>query len=154
MFTVIMEGVLVGLSSFVQALQHFSNIKESGLISSILVRTLMDRRYYHGIRTAAALALSKCATADLAWVGQFHLMKAFQEFFCFPGSSIPRSNDFTDFTSYYVQKAIPTSMSRIRNLSGACPTSAQKWLLDVLRYNDNSNNIVSFSNTEKQSSEN
>lgn len=105
----------------------------------------MDRRYYHGIRTAAALALSKCATADLAWVGQFHLMKAFQEFFCFPGSSIPRGGDFTDFTSYYVQKAIPTSMSRIRNLSGACPTAAQKWLLDVLRYNDNSNNIVSLS---------
>lgn len=123
-----------------EALQHLASIKESALISSILVRTLMDRRYYHGIRTEAALALSKCATADLAWVGQFHLMKAFQEFFCFPGSAIPRSNDFTDFTSYYVQKAIPTSMSRIRNLSGACPTSAQKWLLDVLRYNDNSNN--------------
>lgn len=156
----IMDDILARLTNFVQALQHFSNIKESGLISSIFVRTLMDRRYYHGIRTAAALALSKvflfyllwftlanglqCATADLAWVGQFHLMKAFQEFFCFPGSSIPRSNDFTDFTSYYVQKAIPTSMSRIRNVSGACPTSAQKWLLDVLRYNDNSNNIVSF----------
>jgi transcription initiation factor TFIID subunit 2 len=87
----------------------------------------------------------QCATAELNWVGQFHLMKAFQEFFCFSGSPIPRSNDFTDFTAYYVQKAIPTAMSRIRNVSGACPTSAQRWLLDVLRYNDNSNNNVSAS---------
>lgn len=85
----------------------------------------------------------QCATAELNWVGQFHLIKAFQEFYCFQRSSIPRGNDFSDFTAYYVQKAIPTAISRIRNLSGVCPTSAQRWILDVLRYNDNSNNNVS-----------
>jgi len=65
-------------------------------------------------------------------------------FFCFPESSVPKSNDFSDATAYYVQKAIPTAMSRIRNVSGACPTSAQRWILDVLRWNDNNNNNVSW----------
>jgi transcription initiation factor TFIID subunit 2 len=37
------------------------------------------------------------------------------------------------------------AISRIRNLSGVCPTSAQRWILDILRYNDNSNNNVSTS---------
>ncbi|KAL7273994.1 Transcription initiation factor TFIID subunit 2 [Rhizina undulata] len=123
-----------------EAIKRFAEVKESGIISSILVRTLMDRRYYYGIRVEAALALAKCATADLDWIGQFHLMKAFQEFFCFPNSPTPRSNDFSEFTAYYVQKAIPTAMSQIRNKSGVCPTAVQKWLLDVLRHGDNSNN--------------
>lgn len=127
------------------SIRHFATIRESKLVSTILVRTLMDRRYYYGIRVEAAMALPRCATADLEWCGQFHLMKAFQEFFCFPDTSskkesIPRSNDFGDFTAYYVQKAIPLAMSEIRNLSGECPSTAQRWLLDILRYNDNSNN--------------
>lgn len=122
------------------SIRHFATVRESGLVSSILVRALMDRRYYYGVRVEAALALARCATADLEWVGQFHLMKAFQEFFCFPDSPIPRGNDFSDFTAYYVQNAIPQAMSRTRNLSGVCPSSVQKWLLDLLRYNDNSNN--------------
>lgn len=122
------------------SIRHFSTVRESGLVSSILVRTLMDRRYYYGIRVEAALALARCATAELDWVGQFHLRKAFQEFFCYRGSQIPRSNDFADLTAYYVQNAIPRAMSRIRNISGLCPGHVQKWILDVLRYNDNSNN--------------
>lgn len=122
------------------SIKHFAHATESALISSILVRTLMDRRYYYGIRVEAAMALARCATAELDWVGQFHLRKAFQEFFCYSGSQIPKSNDFSDLTAYYVQNAIPKAMSQIRNISGVCPGHVQKWILDVLRYNDNSNN--------------
>jgi transcription initiation factor TFIID subunit 2 len=123
------------------SIRHFAKIRESALVSTILVRTLMDRRYYYGIRVEAAMALARCATAELDWVGQFHLQKAFQEFFCYPGSQIPRGNDFSEFTAYYVQNAIPRAMSRIRNFSGVCPGAVQKWILDILRYNDNSNNF-------------
>jgi len=42
-----------------QAVQHFSKARESALVSSILVRTLMDRRYYYGLRIEAAFALAK-----------------------------------------------------------------------------------------------
>ena len=42
-----------------EAIQHFSRARESPLVSSILVRTLMDRRYYYGIRIEAANALAR-----------------------------------------------------------------------------------------------
>ncbi|KAI5798933.1 hypothetical protein EDC01DRAFT_743499 [Geopyxis carbonaria] len=122
------------------SIRHFASVRESALISSILVRTLMDRRYYYGIRVEAAMALARCATADLDWLGQTHLMKAFQEFFCFPNSSIPRGNDFSDFTAYYIQSAIPRALAGVRNISGDCPPSVKRWLIDCLRYNDNTNN--------------
>ena len=70
------------------------------------------------------------------------MKKAFQEFYCFPGSPLPRGNDFSDFTAYFVQKAIPEAMSQIRNHFGSTPLTVQKFLLDLLRYNDNSNNPV------------
>jgi transcription initiation factor TFIID subunit 2 len=34
-------------------------MKESAIISTIMVRTLMDERYYYGIRQEAAFVLSK-----------------------------------------------------------------------------------------------
>jgi len=70
------------------------------------------------------------------------LKKAFQEFYCFPGSPLPRGNDFSEFTAYFVQKAIPEAMAQIRNNFGSTPLTVQKFLLDLLRYNDNSNNPV------------
>ncbi|KAF3939899.1 hypothetical protein ABW19_dt0200150 [Dactylella cylindrospora] len=123
-----------------ESVLHFRAVKPSLLISTILVRTVMDRRYYYGIRCEAAKALCRCATAELEWVGQFHLEKAFKEFYCFPDSFIPRANDFSDFTSYFVEHSILVGLSDIRDQNGKCPLSVQRFLLDILRYNDNSNN--------------
>jgi len=127
-----------------ESIRHFADVRGSAVLSSILVRTLMDRRYYYGIRTEAALALSKCATQDLNYVGQFHLQKAFQVFYCFPDSTIPKGNEFWDFTAYFVQNSIVDGLSRIREPSGQSPLTVQQFLLDLLRYNDNSNNEVNF----------
>ncbi|EPS40585.1 hypothetical protein H072_5547 [Dactylellina haptotyla CBS 200.50] len=128
-----------------ESVLHFKSAKPSHLISTILVRTVMDRRYYYGIRCEAAKALSRCATAELSWVGEFHLQKAFQEFYCFPDSLIPRANDFSDFTSYFVQQAVLAGLSGVRDGMGKCPLSVQRYLLDIIRYNDNSNNSFSDS---------
>ena len=103
----------------------------------------MDRRYFHGIRTSAARALAKTATDELDWLGLFHLEKAFQEFFCFPGSSMTRANDFSDRTAYYIQCAIPRAMANIRDHHGKVPLRVKQFLLDKLRFNDNSSNEVS-----------
>ncbi|KAF3919832.1 hypothetical protein ABW20_dc0110114 [Dactylellina cionopaga] len=128
-----------------ESVLHFKAAKPSHLVSTILIRTVMDRRYYYGIRCEAAKALSRCATAELSWVGEFHLQKAFQEFYCFPDSLIPRANDFSDFTSYFVQQAVLAGLSGVRDGMGKCPLSVQRYLLDIIRYNDNSNNSFSDS---------
>ncbi len=102
----------------------------------------MDRRYYHGIRTQAAMALARCATDELDWIGLFHLEKAFQECFCFPNSSMTRSNDFSDRMAYLIQCAIPKAISLVRDGAGRTPMRAKRFLVEKLKFNDNSNNEV------------
>lgn len=125
------------------AVRFFRNQKPSNVYSSILVRTLMDRRYYYGIRVEAAYALTSCAVEEVRFIGKFHLMKTFQSLFCFEGSMIPAANDFTDFPTYFLQKAIPSALARIRDSSGNCPMDVKNFLVDVLRYNENSSNPFS-----------
>lgn len=103
----------------------------------------MDRRYFHGIRTAAAAALAKHAKDELDWIGLFHLEKAFQELFCFVDSPMTRSNNFSDRTSYYIQCAIPQAMAKVRDNEGRVPLRIRNFLLEKLKFNDNSNNEVS-----------
>lgn len=133
---------VLALADDLQSLQHVLTQQAHPLMSTILVRTLMDRRYFHGIRTLAAAGLSKCATPALNWVGQYHLEKAFQEFFCFADSPMPRANDFSDRMSYLIQKAIPKAMACIRDERGRVPMNVRRFFVDKLKFNDNSNNEV------------
>ena len=112
------------------------------LVSTVLIRTVMDQRYFHGIRTSAAAVLAKNAKSEVGWIGSFHLEKAFQEFFCYPGSPMTRSNDFTDRASYYIQCAIPQAIAKVRNSNGHTPWESRNFLFEKLKFNDNSNNEV------------
>ncbi len=104
----------------------------------------MDTRYFHGLRTTAAAALTKCARDELDWIGLFHLERAFQELFCFPGSPMVRSNDFSDHQSYLVQCAIPKAISKVRDNTGQAPMRAKGFFVDKLKFNDNSDNELSM----------
>ena len=129
----------------VESVRYLQAQKPHRMISTILVRTLMDQRYFHGIRTMAADALINCATeeADCEWVGLFHLRKAFQEMFCLPDSPMTRSNDFSDRASYMLQCAIPQAMAKIRDTNGRVPDIVKDFFLDKLKFNDNTNNEFS-----------
>lgn len=126
-----------------ESLQYMAVQREHALISTIFVRTLMDRRYFHGIRAAAAKGLVKHAREDNDWLGLYHLERAFQELFCLPGSPMTRSNDFSDKASYLLQLAIPECISQIRDNGGRTPMRARQFLYDKLKFNDNSNNEYS-----------
>ncbi|KAI4254035.1 MAG: hypothetical protein LQ352_003340 [Teloschistes flavicans] len=127
-----------------ESIQYMAVQKEHGLVSTILLRTLMDTRYFHGIRTAAAAALVKHAReGDMDWLGLFHLEKAFQHFFCYLDSPMPRPNDFSDRAAYYIQCAIIGAIANVRDERGRSPIRARMFLLDKLKYNDNSDNQFS-----------
>ncbi|KFZ16828.1 hypothetical protein V502_04892 [Pseudogymnoascus sp. VKM F-4520 (FW-2644)] len=113
------------------------------LVSTILIRTLMDRRYFWGIREMACRYLATHGVEAHNWIGRVHLEKAFQRMFCYPGSSMPKSNDFSDKTDYRMKLAIPKAMASVRNNEGKCPLEARQFLLDLLRFNDNGNNEFS-----------
>lgn len=129
------------------SIQHISEYSASQLVSSILLRTMMDSRYFHGIRTAAAHALVKHASNDndIDMIGLFHLRKAFEELYCVSeGDSImTRPNDFSDQLSYFLQCAIVEAISRVRDENGYTPYEVKVFLLDKLKFNDNSQNSVS-----------
>ncbi|CZS95368.1 hypothetical protein WAI453_011340 [Rhynchosporium graminicola] len=113
------------------------------LVSTFLTRTMMDTRYFHGIRTMAALALTTHASPAASFIGLKQLEKAYSELFCYPGSMTPQPNDFSDKRAYKVEMAIIKALSLIRDSNGNCPKKARKILLDVLRFNENSNNQFS-----------
>ncbi len=125
-----------------QSIQWMNFVKPHELVSTVLIRTLMDQRYFHGIRTAAAAVLAKNARSEVDWIGSFHLEKAFQEFFCYPDSPMTRTNDFTDRASYYIQCAIPHAIAKIRDASGHTTFQSRMFLYEKLKFNDNSNNEV------------
>jgi transcription initiation factor TFIID subunit 2 len=116
--------------------------KAHPLAATFLIRTLMDTRYYYGIRKMAAECLALHADPIASWVGWRHLQKAFHELFCYPDSKIPRANDFSDKQAYWVSNSIPKAVSQIRH-DGKCPKDARHFLLDMLRFNDNGNNEYS-----------
>ncbi|KAJ5664649.1 hypothetical protein N7462_011462 [Penicillium macrosclerotiorum] len=126
-----------------ESLQYMAAQREHPLISTIFTRTLMDSRYFHGIRVTAAKALIKHAKDEVDWIGLFHLEKAFQELFCIPGSPMIRSNDFSDRASYILQQVIPEAISQVRDNSGKTPLRVKRFLFDKLKFNDNSNNEFS-----------
>lgn len=103
----------------------------------------MDSRYFHGIRTMAADVLAQSAKQSLDWIGLFHLKKAFQDLFCLSGSPMTRSNDFSDRSLYLIQCAIPRAIARIKGETGKAPIEAKRFILDLMRYNDNRGNDYS-----------
>lgn len=102
----------------------------------------MDRRYFHGIRTLALAGLVMCAKDELDWIGLFHLERIFQDLFCFPDSSVTRPNDFSDRTSFLLQCAIPQAIAQVKNNSGQAPLRVQRFFIDKLKFNDNTENEV------------
>jgi transcription initiation factor TFIID subunit 2 len=126
-----------------ESIQFLASKEGHKLISTFLVKTLMDNRYFHGIRTYAAEVMAQSALRRTEWNGLFHLKKAFRELFCIPGSPMTRSNDFSDRSLYLIQCAIPKAIARIKGEDGRAPLEAKRFLLDIIRYNDNRGNEYS-----------
>lgn len=110
---------------------------------SVLVRTLMDSRYFHGIRTIAADAIAVIAKNSLQEVGQYQLGKAFSEMFCVENTHIPRPNDWSNRIHYILQCALPQSMAKLRDADGKVPLGVRRFFVDKLKFNDNSTNEFS-----------
>ena len=51
--------------------------------------------------------------------------------------SIPRFNDFGNFTNYFMQKELVLAISNIRDAQQKCPPLVLSFLLDLMKYNDN-----------------
>ena len=113
------------------------------LAATFMVRTLMDTRYYYAIRQLAAECLVIHADPVAHWIGWRHLEKAYRELFCYPGTVMPRGNDFSNKQAYGVANSIPKAVAQIRH-NGVCPKEARQFILDQLRFNDNGSKYYFF----------
>lgn len=114
------------------------------IASGFLVRTLLDRRYYHGIRTMAARALTRQANIkDIPMLGLRQLMKAFRVMYCYDQTNQPKPNNFSDKKQYIVRCAIIQSIAAVRDHTYRCPLEARRFILDQLRFNNNEDNPFS-----------
>ena len=114
------------------------------IASGFLVRTLVDRRYFHGIRTMAAEALPRQSNIkDIPLLGLRQLMKAFREMFCYDQTNQPYPNDFRDKKQYNVRCAIIKAIALVRDHTYRCPFEARRFILDQLLFNNNEDNPVS-----------
>ena len=85
-------------------------------------------------------------------MGLFHLFKLFLRYCYEPETQgqdlfshtyVPRANDFTDIAEYFVRKSLLVAISRVRFGDGKTPVIVRRFLIDQLRYNDNTSNPVS-----------
>jgi transcription initiation factor TFIID subunit 2 len=129
-----------------EAVQAITRFPASPLISSIYLRTVMDKRYFHRIRTSAAMAMVRQATQDTDYIGFWHLRKAFEELFCFSDtkSTVARPNDFSNIAAYHLQCGLVQAISMVRDAKGVALPEAIEFLLDKLKFNNNDTNLVRY----------
>lgn len=114
------------------------------IASGFLVRTLVDRRYFHGVRALAAQALPRQANIkDIPMLGLRQLMRAFRDMFCYDRTNQPYPNDFSDKKQYSVRCAIIKAIAQVRDHTRRCPLEARRFILDQLLFNNNENNAYS-----------
>ena len=128
-----------------ESIRTISRFPPHATMSSIIVRTLMDRRYFHGVRVLAAKALVRHAAEEVKNIGFIHLKKAYEELYCTTdhGSAMTRPNDFSDQLAYMVQCEIIEAIAKVRDNRGYAPKEVRDFLLDKLKFNDNSINDYS-----------
>lgn len=123
------------------AIMFFGNLDKPTLpYCTSLVRTLMDERYFYGVRVAAAEALAKIARPDNNFMSLKYLIRAYTKLFCFPDSTIPLANDFSNISKFLMQREFPRIFCTIRDENGNVPYSVKDILLNLVIYNENSNN--------------
>ncbi|KAI9312583.1 hypothetical protein BX666DRAFT_1984486 [Dichotomocladium elegans] len=139
----------------IEALKHMPSLPTA----TSLLRAVIDPKCFYKIRMEAAYALAKCGGEDMNWVGLHQLCKMFQSRYCFAppygametddaipiNHIIPKPNNFSNFSEYFVQKGMTIAFSQVRDRYGRTPIKVRQLLLDLLKYNDNIGNEYSDS---------
>ncbi|KAL9933347.1 hypothetical protein V8E36_008065 [Tilletia maclaganii] len=133
----------------ISALAHMP----SPITATVLTRTVLVDKYFYRVRVEAAHALVNCAVPQLQYLGLFLLFQLYRFKYCYDQyapehdpmavPSIPKGNDFTDFANYFIQRALINAISRVRSPYGRTLPQVKQFLINLLRYNDNSMNRYS-----------
>ncbi|XP_057777972.1 transcription initiation factor TFIID subunit 2-like [Salvia miltiorrhiza] len=104
---------------------------------------LIDSKAFWRVRIQAAYALAATTSEDTDWAGLLHLINFYKSRRFDPKINLPRPNDFHDFQEYFVLEAIPHAIAMVRSSDKKSPREAVEFILQLLKYNDNSGNTYS-----------
>ena len=137
----------------IQSIRHFAAVNKPTLYhAKVMLRTLIDKKYFFGIRVEAAKALAHMSSEENDHIGMRFLLKSFKYMFCYdhkivagyneldPNEYLPLPNDFTDFSNLFVSRAILVSLASVRNKNGDTPIELKQIMLHIFKYLDNSSN--------------
>ena len=113
------------------------------LTRSALIAIIENNECFYRVRIAACYALAEVANKMTNnWSGPLPLIQTFKKIFM-PSQNIINYNNFSDLQHYYLQKNFPIAMGMLRNSHNLCPTDIVHFLLDLIKYNENSKNKYS-----------
>ncbi|XP_021905481.1 transcription initiation factor TFIID subunit 2-like, partial [Carica papaya] len=104
---------------------------------------LSDSKAFWRVRIDAAFALAKTASEETDWAGLLHLVKFYKGRRFDTNIGLPKPNDFRDFPEYFVLEAIPHAVAMVRAADKKSPREAVEFVLQLLKYNDNTGNPYS-----------
>jgi len=97
---------------------------------------------YYQVRIEAAYALVEVANMMVhTWNGPVALLPSFKKIYMSHACPhIVKCNNFAEPQYYFIQKNLPVAMAALRNAQHVCPSEVVRFLLDLVRYNENSRN--------------
>ncbi|XP_004508576.1 transcription initiation factor TFIID subunit 2 isoform X2 [Cicer arietinum] len=104
---------------------------------------LTDSKAFWRVRIEAAFALANSSSEETDFSGLLHLVKFYKSRRFDPDIGLPKPNDFHDFAEYFVLEAIPHAVATIRAADKKSPREAIEFVLQLLKYNDNTGNPYS-----------
>lgn len=123
------------------ALIRFQSVQTRSVLTSVIEHSDM----YYQVRIAASFALAEVANKMVhTWNGPLALLPSFKKLYmsqvC---ANMIRPNNFIDPTQYFIQKHLPIAIATLRNIHNVCPNEVVRFILDLIRFNENSKNKYS-----------
>ncbi|CAN4088877.1 unnamed protein product [Withania somnifera] len=112
-------------------------------VVNALSNFLGDSKAFWRIRIEAAFALASTTSEETDWAGLTHLVAFYKTRRFDANIGLPKPNDFRDFQEYFVLEAIPHAIAMVRAADQKSPREAVEFILQLLKYNDNSGNPYS-----------
>ncbi|KAH9385249.1 transcription initiation factor TFIID subunit 2 [Nematocida major] len=120
----------------------------SETICGILERVMGDPQIFYKVSIAAGVLLAKSVNEESGYFGFQRVVQYFINSYCIQNTTIVKTNDFSQYRMYFMQKNIAASMSlcqldSTKVLSGRtirAKNVVSAFLLNLMRYNDNTGN--------------
>lgn len=110
-----------------------------------LADILDEPKHFYQVRMAASFCLASVANSMVgSWGGPPAMMNLFTRlFFCESTNPVVKLNNFSNLQLYFIQKTLPLAMAKLRNEHNICPKEVLHYILDLIKFNDNSKNKYS-----------